>query len=90
MSNVKVKKIDNYAYELGIKRFYVPYSITQYCKTCEENKEFDLTDYPLYDPTIQEDFKYEFTCQDCYEEMDPIILRIDIRVSVKEFGEDDK
>jgi len=77
-----IKKTYHEGYELGIKRFYAPYVISIWCDTCKEMIDFDLMDYDLHDPTINEEEEVKFTCQECYEEVESVNLRIDVVVSL--------
>ena len=87
MSKVSIKKTSVRGFQLGIKRFYAPFEITQYCGECKEDKVFDLMDSELYDPIFNVPEKQSFTCQDCYEELPPITLKVSVDIELVEFDE---
>ena len=84
MNKVSIKKTSERGFDLGVKRFYAPFEITQYCPDCEEDQKFDLMDYPLYDPILNVSEEMSFTCQSCGEELDPITLKISVNIELVE------
>lgn len=82
--NIEVNKTSENAFEINVKRFYLPFEINWTCPNCKEKGKQDLNhDYLSY-PIAGKPFTHTLYCYDCDHE-ETVNLHIDLDLRVTKF-----
>lgn len=65
---MKIKNDDNKSFELNVKRFYTPFTITDECPNCYKEVIACSPNHYLNYPKINEPTEVRFYCMDCEDE----------------------
>jgi len=82
---MKIKRIKTKnTFEIDVKRFYIPFLITEDCPSCGRNNEVDFTTNYLSYPTVSEPIKVNFYCYVCEHEWSK---QVKLEITLKEVKE---